>query len=92
LAAGYRALKEGESVEFALEDVEGGRQRAVEVTGPDGKDPQVIKRRLEIDGGSVWSRDRGWTTLISADLPPPLPPGTPRRHIRKRATSLLVCK
>jgi cold shock protein len=44
---GYRCLVEGEKVEFRLEHDETGRARAVHVTGPNGGDVKVSKRRNE---------------------------------------------
>uniref|UniRef100_A0A7S0C4T9 CSD domain-containing protein n=1 Tax=Proboscia inermis TaxID=420281 RepID=A0A7S0C4T9_9STRA len=37
---GFRSLADGEAVEYATETDEGGRTRAVEVTGPGGDDVQ----------------------------------------------------
>lgn len=37
---GFRTLNDGETVEFELAYGEDGRQRAVQVTGPDGSDIQ----------------------------------------------------
>ena len=40
-AEGFRSLREGEAVEFFVEESEDGRTKAVSVTGPDGAPPQV---------------------------------------------------
>eukprot|EP00210_Caulerpa_lentillifera_P009395 g8957.t1 len=39
-AQGFRSLREGESVEFEIARGQDGRTRAVNVTGPDGAEPQ----------------------------------------------------
>ncbi|EHA8588659.1 Cold shock domain-containing protein 4 [Cocos nucifera] len=39
-AEGYRTLTEGEPVEFSIAEGEGGRTKAVDVTGPDGSSVQ----------------------------------------------------
>jgi len=39
-AEGFRSLREGERVEFDLESGEDGRNKAINVTGPDGQPPQ----------------------------------------------------
>eukprot|EP00210_Caulerpa_lentillifera_P001855 g1784.t1 len=39
-AQGFRSLREGESVEFEVTRGQDGRTRAVNVTGPDGAEPQ----------------------------------------------------
>jgi cold shock CspA family protein len=44
---GYRCLVEGEKVEYRLEHDETGRARAVHVTGPNGGEVKVSKRRSE---------------------------------------------
>lgn len=38
---GFRSLKEGEPVEFFVENSDDGRAKAVQVTGPDGAAPEV---------------------------------------------------
>ena len=38
---GFRSLREGERVDFDLEKGDDGRNKAVNVTGPDGAPPQV---------------------------------------------------
>lgn len=40
-AQGFRSLREGEAVEFEIARGQDGRTRAVNVTGPDGAEPQV---------------------------------------------------
>lgn len=41
IADGFRSLREGEAVEFFIENSEDGRSKAVQVTGPNGAQPQV---------------------------------------------------
>jgi len=41
-AQGFRSLREGERVEFEIARGQDGRTRAVNVTGPDGAEPQVL--------------------------------------------------
>lgn len=53
-AEGFRSLREGEEVEFAIETTEDGRTKAVQVTGPEGEPPQGAPRR-----GGLRGRGRG---------------------------------
>jgi len=39
LCSGYRSLREGEPVEFDMDDSDDGRMKAIQVTGPDGAEP-----------------------------------------------------
>lgn len=41
-AEGFRSLREGEDVEFDVEESPDGRTKAVKVTGPEGAAPQVM--------------------------------------------------
>mmetsp|Transcript_2319 Transcript_2319/g.2588 ORF Transcript_2319/g.2588 Transcript_2319/m.2588 type:complete len:207 (-) Transcript_2319:324-944(-) len=45
-AEGFRSLREGEGVEFAIETGEDGRNKAVNVTGPEGACVQGAPRRV----------------------------------------------
>jgi cold shock CspA family protein len=60
-AEGFRSLKEGEPVEYELEDGEDGRTKAIKVSGPEGTAPQVRAARstpplrLPADPASVTS-------------------------------------
>ena len=38
---GFRSLRDGEAVEFVSERGDDGRLRAVQVTGPEGANPEV---------------------------------------------------
>ncbi len=40
-ASGFRSLREGAAVEFYVETSDDGRLKAVEVTGPNGSEPEV---------------------------------------------------
>lgn len=42
---GFRSLREGEAVEFFVETSDDGRQKAVNVTGPEGAAPEGAPRR-----------------------------------------------
>jgi cold shock CspA family protein len=48
---GFRSLKEGEPVEFFVENSDDGRAKAVQVTGPDGAAPEGAPRREFQQGG-----------------------------------------
>ena len=50
IADGFRSLREGEAVEFFIENSEDGRSKAVQVTGPNGAQPQVRRRRVMARG------------------------------------------
>ncbi|RMZ54112.1 hypothetical protein APUTEX25_002689 [Auxenochlorella protothecoides] len=43
---GFRSLKEGEPVEFFVENSDDGRAKAVQVTGPDGAAPEQRSGKL----------------------------------------------
>ena len=43
ITEGFRSLAEGEQVEFFVESGDDGRTKAVQVTGPSGAPPQVLK-------------------------------------------------
>ncbi|PRW20832.1 Glycine-rich 2 [Chlorella sorokiniana] len=45
VAEGFRSLREGEPVEFFVETSDDGRQKAVNVTGPNGAPPEGAPRR-----------------------------------------------
>lgn len=49
---GFRSLREGEPVEFLVEMSEDGRAKAVQVTGPNGAQPEGAPRRKFNGGGS----------------------------------------
>lgn len=64
-AEGFRSLREGEPVEFEVEEGEDGRTKAVHVTGPDGAPPQVIPlfpRHRTLQGQFLifWHTASGW--------------------------------
>lgn len=44
-AEGFRSLREGEEVEYEIEEGPDGRTKAINVTGPEGAAPQVRERR-----------------------------------------------
>lgn len=61
IADGFRSLAEGEAVEFVVEDAD-GRTKAVEVTGPDGANPQgapAPARDFGGGGGGSYNDRRG---------------------------------
>lgn len=41
ISDGFRSLAEGEQVEFVVDQSDDGRAKAIEVTGPNGSNPQV---------------------------------------------------
>ncbi|KAI7845533.1 hypothetical protein COHA_000956 [Chlorella ohadii] len=45
ISEGFRSLREGEPVEFFVETSDDGRQKAVNVTGPNGAPPEGAPRR-----------------------------------------------
>jgi len=45
VSEGFRSLREGEPVEFFVETSDDGRQKAVNVTGPNGAAPEGAPRR-----------------------------------------------
>lgn len=47
-AEGFRSLREGEAVEYDLEIGDDGRNKAVNVTGPDGAPPQGAPKRIPV--------------------------------------------
>lgn len=57
IADGFRSLREGEAVEFFIENSEDGRSKAVQVTGPNGAQPQVRRRRV-LACGLLYERTR----------------------------------
>jgi cold shock CspA family protein len=50
VSEGFRSLREGEPVEFFVETSDDGRQKAVNVTGPNGAAPEGAPRRQFDDG------------------------------------------
>lgn len=50
---GFRSLREGEPVEFFIETSDDGRAKAVQVTGPNGANPEGAPRRQfnDFNGG-----------------------------------------
>lgn len=50
-AEGFRSLREGEPVEFFVETSDDGRAKAVQVTGPNGANPEGAPRRQYNDYG-----------------------------------------
>lgn len=48
---GFRSLREGEPVEFVIETSDDGRAKAVQVTGPNGQQPQGAPRRAHQEYG-----------------------------------------
>lgn len=51
ISDGFRSLAEGEQVEFVVDQSDDGRAKAIEVTGPNGGNPQVrncfaVKHRI----------------------------------------------
>ncbi|KAL4451578.1 hypothetical protein ABPG75_007240 [Micractinium tetrahymenae] len=51
VSEGFRSLREGEPVEFFVETSDDGRQKAVNVTGPNGAAPEGAPRRQFNDYG-----------------------------------------
>ncbi|GAB4819317.1 hypothetical protein N2152v2_006363 [Parachlorella kessleri] len=45
VATGFRSLREGEAVEFVIETGDDGRQKAIDVTGPGGAQPEGAPRQ-----------------------------------------------
>lgn len=52
-AEGFRSLREGEEVEFEVEQSDDGRTKAIKVTGPAGAAPQGAPRRSGYRGGGA---------------------------------------
>ena len=50
---GFRSLREGEPVEFFVETSDDGRAKAVQVTGPNGANPEGAPRRQYNDFGGA---------------------------------------
>lgn len=48
---GFRSLREGEPVEFLVEMSDDGRAKAIQVTGPNGAQPEGAPRRRFNNGG-----------------------------------------
>jgi cold shock CspA family protein len=60
IADGFRSLAEGEAVEFVIERSEDGKAKAVEVTGPNGANPQGAPApSRDFGGGGGFNRGRG---------------------------------
>ena len=61
MAEGFRSLREGEPVEFLIETSPDGRQKAVNVTGPNGKAVEGAPRRQYDDsyGGGGGGYNQG---------------------------------
>lgn len=51
LCDGFRSLREGEPVEFLVEMSDDGRAKAIQVTGPNGSQPEGAPRRKMNNGG-----------------------------------------
>lgn len=52
LSEGFRSLREGEAVEFVVENSSDGRAKAINVTGPGGQAPEgAPRRRFNTNGG-----------------------------------------
>lgn len=62
-AEGFRSLREGEEVEFDVEEAPDGRTKAIKVTGPGGVPPQGAPRRSsyrsQLAGGAYRGNGRG---------------------------------
>lgn len=56
ISEGFRSLAEGEAVEFDVETSQDGRQKAVNVTGPNGAQPQGAPRQQYNDFGGGGGR------------------------------------
>lgn len=87
-AEGFRSLREGEAVEFELEEGEDGRTKAIKVTGPGGQAPQGAVRRPYpgvpghnygggYPGGPGRGRGRGRARNPGRIVERRPPPGTP---------------
>ena len=48
---GFRSLREGEAVEFLVEMSDDGRAKAIQVTGPNGAQPEGAPRKRFNNGG-----------------------------------------
>lgn len=63
LCDGFRSLREGEPVEFLVETSDDGRAKAIQVTGPNGAQPEGAPRRNFNDnygrGGGFGGRGGG---------------------------------
>lgn len=56
---GFRSLREGETVEFFVENSDDGRTKAIGVTGPGGNAPEGAPRRQPYGGGGGGFGDGG---------------------------------
>jgi hypothetical protein len=54
-ADGFRSLREGEEVEYDVEEGPDGRTKAVKVTGPEGAAPQVLAGRSMLSIQALFS-------------------------------------
>lgn len=59
MGEGFKTLAEGESVEFEVSTGEGGRRKAINVTGPHGAAVKGDQRQPYGGGGSGGGRSRG---------------------------------
>lgn len=63
----YKTLKRGEHIEFGIEEVEGDRIQAINVTGPHGHvlqcetNPRLVQRRFNVQGRGH-ARGRGYSS------------------------------
>jgi protein lin-28 len=55
-AEGFRSLREGEEVEYEVEEGPDGRTKAINVTGPGGAAPQVRQRGCRAAGAPASAR------------------------------------
>ncbi|KFM24370.1 Glycine-rich protein 2 [Auxenochlorella protothecoides] len=68
---GFRSLKEGEPVEFFVENSDDGRAKAVQVTGPDGAAPERSGKLIVLYVCDPVSDPLSHDPVLAAGCPPP---------------------